>query len=614
MKKATRIAAFFAAFGMLLSAALPQTVSADTLDPAEEHHATGELEPEKVPDWVPQDFDAALEFLNTYGATHIQEGYLCTVFRETPNSADITAPLYNVELEGTALKQIYGNHFINPEEEYGQNTIEFEVCVFRAAAPGESRVTLHDQLAELLQLAETRHANDRKMKIVPAARYTFAVDNDLKLKETDIYEWMPDSASEYKAFVEANGKVSTHGEYMLFCLSASAGTPYQWKQKTDENGGCISPEMSVDCSPVTAIPLDGGMVNTIKLYRTYWNDQVDIVWNLVSLTDDSILETLESTFDVIDPDSTVLMPGDTLIEIYDADTKELLDFNEINTIDSETPKATLSAEVRYYNPEQFGGDGWISSEPIYILEKNATILKDIAKHFGADVFNLHLNINDANFKPVVDSMHISKMSNDAYRVRFYVKRYTTGDMNGDDSLSIADAVAMQKMITGDSSAMSANWKRADFNSDNRLDARDLTMMLRELCYQRADKKVKLQLKATFGGYGVTGQPLGSGYVTREFVAFAGDTFYENNSSEWEKSRLGFLSADPIITIKEITSEGVVIDVAKKAGSETGKITLKYGEKIELHSMIPIMDGINYTYEVSFINPHRYFENDHTNAC
>ncbi|MBP0986966.1 MAG: hypothetical protein J6S92_01640, partial [Oscillospiraceae bacterium] len=412
MKKATRITAFLAAIGMILPAALPQTVSADTLDPAEEHYATGEPEPEEIqmPDWVPQGFDDALKFLNTYGVTHIADGYLCTVFRESPNTADLKTPLYNVELEGPALKQIYDNHFLNPEEEEGRNSVEYEVCVFRAAAPGESRVTLHDQLDELLQIATPKHAG-LQMKIKTAAEYTFAVDNDLNLTETDIYEWLPDCAGEFDAFVEANGKVSTHDEYMLFCLSAAAGTPYQWKQKTDEEGGYYPPAVSADCSPVTAIPLDGGMVNTIKVYRTYWGDPVDIEWNLVSLTDDSVLETLKSTFDVIDPDSIVLMPGDSLIEIIDVDTKELVDFSELSSVDPDEPKVTLAAEVRYYNPELFGGDGWISSQPIYHLEENPTILKELAKHVDADVFNLSLSISDTNYKPVGDSMKVSKMEN-----------------------------------------------------------------------------------------------------------------------------------------------------------------------------------------------------------
>ena len=35
-----------------------------------------------LPDWIPTDFDSAVEFYNTYGETHIADGLLCVVFRE----------------------------------------------------------------------------------------------------------------------------------------------------------------------------------------------------------------------------------------------------------------------------------------------------------------------------------------------------------------------------------------------------------------------------------------------------------------------------------------------------------------------------------------------------
>ena len=36
-----------------------------------------------VPDWVPTDFLSAMEFRNTYGATHIENGLICIVFPES---------------------------------------------------------------------------------------------------------------------------------------------------------------------------------------------------------------------------------------------------------------------------------------------------------------------------------------------------------------------------------------------------------------------------------------------------------------------------------------------------------------------------------------------------
>ena len=39
-----------------------------------------------LPDWIPKDFDSAVEFRNTYGATHIDNGLVCvvSVFKREP--------------------------------------------------------------------------------------------------------------------------------------------------------------------------------------------------------------------------------------------------------------------------------------------------------------------------------------------------------------------------------------------------------------------------------------------------------------------------------------------------------------------------------------------------
>ena len=36
---------------------------------------------EELPDWVPTDFETAVDFCNTYGATHIENGYACIVYK-----------------------------------------------------------------------------------------------------------------------------------------------------------------------------------------------------------------------------------------------------------------------------------------------------------------------------------------------------------------------------------------------------------------------------------------------------------------------------------------------------------------------------------------------------
>ena len=48
------------------------------------------------PDWTPHDFKSAMDFLNSYGATHIEDGMICIV-QHVPNDMQMTA---NIDSKG----------------------------------------------------------------------------------------------------------------------------------------------------------------------------------------------------------------------------------------------------------------------------------------------------------------------------------------------------------------------------------------------------------------------------------------------------------------------------------------------------------------------------------
>jgi arabinan endo-1,5-alpha-L-arabinosidase len=59
-------------------------------------------------------------------------------------------------------------------------------------------------------------------------------------------------------------------------------------------------------------------------------------------------------------------------------------------------------------------------------------------------------------------------------------RTVQGDVNADGTFNISDAVLMQKWLLAVPDTELKDWKAADFNGDNRLDARDLSLMKRAL--------------------------------------------------------------------------------------------------------------------------------------
>ena len=55
-----------------------------------------------------------------------------------------------------------------------------------------------------------------------------------------------------------------------------------------------------------------------------------------------------------------------------------------------------------------------------------------------------------------------------------------GDLNGDGGLTKEDTVVLSNWLSGDTDAAPADWQAADYNHDRKLNAVDLSMMLRAL--------------------------------------------------------------------------------------------------------------------------------------
>ena len=69
---------------------------------------------------------------------------------------------------------------------------------------------------------------------------------------------------------------------------------------------------------------------------------------------------------------------------------------------------------------------------------------------------------------------------DQYAEMFEIPFGIAGDVNGDSTFSIADAVILQRWLLKDSGAEPADWRAGDLDRNRRLDAADLTLVKRAL--------------------------------------------------------------------------------------------------------------------------------------
>ena len=332
----------------------------------------------KLPDWIPNDFASALEFRNTYGATRTADGLICLVFRQeyerVPEGEPQGILRYALTVDGDAPKMLKDNVFGAEDSMYC-----YEVVVVQPLTAGDYTVAMADTWVKSSSL------EPEPDYVHYIGYYTFYKDADGNITETDINSWLPDCITEYKAFKEQYSPVSVYDNYLVFCLEQSAGTPYSWRPKFDGDSGCLSYEGLWECTAETAVPVAGGTMSLIALYRAAEDGYVKIDYEYRSELDDETkppVETLTADCMVTDDAQTILLPDAVRMQFRDADTGMLLQFpNAEQTIRVLPTLAYLS-----------------DTEGVYAYADIAAPLADrnpfvwhCPQHRSADIFALDLN-------------------------------------------------------------------------------------------------------------------------------------------------------------------------------------------------------------------------------
>lgn len=457
--------------------------AADTADPAAAV---------KLPDWIPDDFESALNFRNTYGATRIDSGLICIVFQEsqeraTENDPNTPARYRLVTTEDVMMQKLKQTVYSQKGSEYVYEVVVFrpqQQCKFEAALVD---TWLKGAAAESLDLGYS-HA---------IAYYTFSVDADNQITETDLCGWVPDCHTEYAAFLKEHGELSRRENQVVFCLSAGAGTPYGWEIRSHAYDEYFKLLTVSDCSLLTAEPLDGGTVSRIMVFEAIKDGHAQIDMDYGALYSTGKIErTLTADCQILDGAKTVLLSGDTRIRFEDADTGALLDF----------PNA---AAPMHLTPTI----GYLTDIEGQLIYADTAIMADSNPYIWhlpdktPDVYDISLNAAalPEGYSLPQDYKKIKVYENDAYDFVFRLQSGSSpatlaGDLNGDGEFKISDIVLLQKWMLCDADAKPADWKAADFNKDGQLDAADLTLMKRTLLSQKQTNPPAAVKLLKRGGY------------------------------------------------------------------------------------------------------------------
>lgn len=169
-----------------------------------------------------------------------------------------------------------------------------------------------------------------------------------------------------------------------------------------------------------------------------------------------------------------------------------------------------------------------------------------------------------------------------YRTGPDIPRFLMGDVNDDGEFTASDVVLLQNWLLAVPDTHLANWKAADFNNDNKLNATDFCLMKRELL-----EKVQTPISVTMAQTG------GVMAVHYEYKAY----------QDGEKYYISYLNkrsvSDPVVT--EITEDKfksiLSLDYAKYIGTEDPR-NGKFSDEFNYHTVITYSDGTEKTTDVS----------------
>lgn len=243
-----------------------------------------------LPSWIPTTLEESVDFYNQYGATHIEDGVVCVVFKESMNDA------YYYEAVSTddsckLSREVYENN----------NTYsKYEVIAYRPKATGEFNVELN------------RTYNST---VLTTASYAFLADDSGIITETDIYGIIPDCITEYNDFKTKYGDTSIQENYIVYCddINYSCGHSLVMKQ----NGTAkIKQIAKTDCSKKTVESTPAGNTSqNVYVYQAVSDGTVDISWKIGQEwnLDESVVSDIEKKYEVKD---------NTITDITNADEEQ----------------------------------------------------------------------------------------------------------------------------------------------------------------------------------------------------------------------------------------------------------------------------------------------------
>ncbi len=361
-----------------------------------------------IPAWVPQDFEHALEFQNTYGATHAEDGVYCIVERiNTEFKPECAEHLAEGSAERIFQKEItyeFKDGMPNLQEMSAKERAEWEARFEQQGIIDEYNKNVHyfvsvwkptkaSENEIIRQVSFTGSGNVEPTQPMPVS-YTFAAADDVfHVTETGWRAYMPDCKTEYDAFQKEHGYFYAEDEFLIVAGTVNYSTGADMNIKVTLNGSQeLQPDYTTNCrvqGMMEAAP--GSSENYAKCYQLKFGQtghiKARIDWTEAQPGQEhsatgyfsSQMVTNGTKYRMIVSEEDP-RPDDELPEWVPTDFRSACEFhNQYGT--SLAKDGIICIIARFDTTEQMDENSWICAAPVGAAGSGAAEYTEITKKF-----------------------------------------------------------------------------------------------------------------------------------------------------------------------------------------------------------------------------------------
>ena len=357
-----------------------------------------------LPDWIPQDITSAEEFANTYGQTHVEDGYACIVQR--------------IKIS-TSKWDIYASSTANVNEIYSGK--EFEAVFNKKFTRDDDSETAYSVTVYKPEKSTRLNALCYSTGSADNTEFVFMTDEDGNVTEIDRFSWLPDCMTEYKAFKEKNGTVSIHDNFLVYCGEINKSTGYDLSVEYD--GTTWFNQSDYYKLNDSEVPVPGAPDKVIILYEAERKGDTTVKFGFKPINGER-----ENNSDIKPIERTFRVDNDLNIEEIDKKDKAPLligDCNYDGTVgiaDVVILQEYILGRYDFINPENsdISGDGKINAFDLILLKRR---MFDRESNYIAEPEPLMAVVYENHAWSDTQNMTIYDQNGNAYYAHYYSGEY-----------------------------------------------------------------------------------------------------------------------------------------------------------------------------------------------